>query len=118
MIPDPNSGWEALSGTDSPSVLAGASPERLDELEQTHFIVVSTSTVKPYNRDGLGNLLGRYVLVEMVDGEAWQSPYSYAFRVRCDRAKFNRMLVEFKSICSTFGATQVFHFLSTDPELL
>lgn len=109
---------EALSGIEIPSVLGGVSPGHLDELSQTHFIVIPTAPVKHYNRDGLGNLLGRYVTVEMVDGEIWTSPYSYVLRIRCDRPTFARMLSEFKKMCSDFGATQIFHYLSTEPETL
>lgn len=117
MVPDFSAErQEALSGIEIPSVLGGVSPEHLNSLNQTHFVVVPLASVKHYNRDGLGNILGRYVLVEMVDGEGWVSPHSLIFRIRCDTSTFRKMLSEFKEICATFGAEKIHHYLSTDPE--
>lgn len=109
---------DALSGTEIPSVLGGVSPEHLNGLVHTHFIVVPTTSVKYYNRDGLGNILGRYAAVEMADGEAWVSPSSFVFRITCDEPTFRTAILEFKKICAQFGANEIRHYLTTEPELL
>jgi len=109
-----------------PTMEGGAAPEaspagweQSGDWKHTHFIVIPLRDVKYYNREYLLMACGRFVSVTCDDAEAWQSPFSYIFRLTCNRATFEKISAEFKKIFRDFGGSgEITHYIATAPEPL